>query len=133
MEKNDSTLPAPPSTMPVFNMAQFTSIPPFKGKPFVAWSNEEMNGGVLEPPHVHIKLQEGELKCWLGKDKNQVSKARDTRVPEHIVKAVIRHIQDNWMGAAQDWNKYVEDNYPQFVNDERCIVPLPKGDSNAQE
>jgi len=111
------------------NMGKFTSIPPFAGKAFFAWSDEDAHGGTLEPPHVHIKLQEGEVKCWLGQNKNQVTLANKTRVPAHIVGDVIKHIKNHWNVAAQDWNKYVVEKHPQFANDPKCIISL-SGETN---
>ena len=115
--------------MAVWNMPTFKSIPKYRGRPFTVWADETAHGGELEPPHVHIKLPEGKVKCWIseGPGRNQVELA-ETTVPDsknqQIVAPIIEHLQTYWEKAGNEWNSFVEKNYPQFKDDEKYKVPV---------
>ena len=113
----------------VDNMSpKFTSIPPFHGQQFFVWAHEKGNGRGLVPPHVHIKLQDGEIKCWIarGANRNQVEVARSS-LPESksfLIDDVVKHLQKNWVRAGREWNDFIDENYPEFSNDPKNKVPV---------
>ncbi len=113
----------------VDNMSpKFTSIPPFHGKQFYVWAGEEAHGGKPEKPHVHIKLPEGEIKCWIceGQNRNMVKPDKgNSHTDPRIANEVARHLQENWKCAAKEWNNFIDENYPEFSDDEQCKVPIP--------
>lgn len=114
----------------VDNMSpKFVSIPPFHGKQFFVRAHEEAHGGKPEKPHVHLSLPEGDIKCWIseGPGRNQVE-LHTTTIPKtkiHMVAEVIEHLQENWEDAGREWNNFIDENYPNFSNDEQCKVPIP--------
>ena len=117
----------------VDNMSpKFTSIPPFHGKQFYVWADEEAHGGKPEKPHVHIKLPEGEIKCWIseGPNRNMVKPDQtNLHIDPRIMNEVASHRQENWKNVAREWNNFIDVNYPAFRDDEQCKIPIDGADN----
>ena len=121
----------------ILNMARFNDIAAFNGRPFYACSNEIQHGGMLEPPHVHIKLHTGsgvsEQKFWLSPPldtesrervqrgetivrKYEVSPDKNNRAKPEVQRAIMRHLDEQKVSAMHDWNNYVKQDYAQHVS-----------------
>ena len=110
------------------NMARFTGVAEFKGCPFYACTNEEQRGGILEPPHIHIKLRDGSsipqkfwLSSFLDHDSQEkikkgetierefnVSFAKGNATPE-VQRDIIKHLNKHKDAVMKEWNNYVRD------------------------
>ena len=113
------------------NMAQFTSIPPFNKEYFYASSGDNSHGGVLEPPHVHIRLNGQRLKFWIAKTESiqkplpqptddpstfiartfHVSSATPNLLPK-LQQPIIDHLTKHENALKHEWNNYVKNSYP---------------------
>jgi len=105
------------SEMAAFNMSPiFKGTPKYRGKNFGIGSNEIQHGGVLEPPHTHITLPEGEVKIWTaaGPNKDQVTLANfSPSVPKKELGKILEVVSDNRVLFVNKWLEWAKISYPQ--------------------
>ena len=118
----------------VDNMSpKFVTIPPFQGKRFYVWADEKSHGGNIEKPHVHIKLQEGEVKCWISEVPNRnkvIPDHQNCHLDPHLMGEVAKHLQENWDSVAREWNTFIDTYYPEFKNDKQSKIPVGEADDD---